>query len=451
MAFLEDHMMLVGRFKKISSGNLFRATAQSIITGIGGQIVLLISGPLLARILGVDGRGYLAALYVWPVMLAAIGTLGIPVACSYFLNSEPGQTERILGAVYRMAIGQVVILMAILGVFLFWWGRGKPDEVQVAIYPTLLFIPAGLAQEYALAVLQGKQRFSSFNAMRLLPALLYAICVVVLFLLRENRLFIVVLLWVSTFLLAGVATTIVALRQTRIDWNTQPDLRRRIRQFGLHGHLGAIAPVDSLRLDQLAASIFLSPAALGIYVVGYAFTNLPRFLSQSAGMVAYPAIAQRQGFAEKERLVWRYFWGVTLTNCAISAILIIAMPSLVVLFFGKEFIASVPIAQILLVGTTFAASRRILVEGLRGHGYPQVSTLAEVSMYPWLLTGGAFLMWIYGIKGLAIGVTIGYALSLAVALVIWKRKGASTPQAITPGIGVKVAETVGPCKEPQQL
>ena len=439
------------KYETNKSLTLLQATTQSIAAGFGGQILLLISGPLVARILGVEGRGYLAALYVWPGMLAALGTLGIPVACSYFLNSEPGQTERILGVVYRMAIGQAVILTAILGAFLFWWGRGKPEEVQFAIYPTLLIIPAGLAQEYALAVLQGKQRFSAFNAMRLLPALLYAICVVVLFLLRENRLFIVVLLWVSTFLLAGVTTTIVALRQTRIDWNIQSDLRRRIRKFGLHGHIGAIAPVDGLRLDQLAASIFLAPAALGIYVVGYAFTNLPKFISQSAGMVAYPAIAQRQGFDEKERLVWRYFWGVTFTNCAISAILIVAMPFLVTFFFGKEFIASVSIAQILLVGTTFAASRRILVEGLRGHGYPQVSSLAEVSMYPWLLTGGAFLMWVYGVKGLAIGVTIGYALSLAVALVDWKRKGASMSMAITPGIEMNVAGTVGPCKESQQL
>lgn len=437
-------------YKRNKSLSLLQATTQSITAGVGGQLLLLISGPLVARILGVEGRGYLAALYVWPGMLAALGTLGIPVACSYFLNSEPGQTTRILGAVYRMAIGQAVILTAILGAFLYWWGRGKPEEVQFAMYPTLLIIPAGLAQEYALAVLQGKQRYSVFNAMRLLPALLYAICVVILFLLHENRLFVVVSLWVSTFLLAGVTTTVVALRQTQIDWDIKSDLRRRIRKFGLHGHLGAIAPVDSLRLDQLAASIFLAPAALGIYVVGYAFTNLPRFISQSAGMVAYPAIAQRQGFAEKGRLVWRYFWGVTLINCAISAILIVSMPFLVTLFFGKEFLASVSIAQILLVGTTFAASRRILVEGLRGHGYPQVSSLAEVSMYPWLLTGGAFLMWVYGVKGLAIGVTIGYVLSLAVALVIWKRKGDSLSMAITPEVEMKIAGTVDPCKEPQQ-
>ena len=438
----------MNRFIKISSDKLLRATAQSIITGVGGQIVLLISGPLVARILGVEGRGYLAALYVWPGMLAALGTLGIPVACSYFLNREPGQTARILGAVYRMAIGQAVILTAILGAFLFWWGRGKPEEVQGAMYPTLLMVPAGLAQEYSLAVLQGKQRFSAFNAMRLLPALLYAICIVILYLLRENRLFIVVSLWVSTFLLAGVITTIIALRHTRIDWNIQSDLRLRIRKFGLQGHIGAIAPVDSLRLDQLAASIFLAPAALGIYAVGYAFTNLPRFISQSAGMVAYPAISQRKGFADKEQLVWRYFWGVTFINCAISAILIVAMPFLVLFFFGKEFLASVSIAQILLIGTTFAASRKILVEGLRGHGYPRISSLAEVSMYPWLLTGGALLMWVYGVKGLAIGVSIGYALALAFALVVWKRKATSMSMAVNLEVDVSVPGSVNPYENP---
>jgi len=111
---------------------------------------------------------------------------------------------------------------------------------------------------------------------------------------------------------------------------------------------------------------------------------------------------------------------------------------LVLFFFGKEFLASVSIAQILLIGTTFAASRKILVEGLRGHGYPRISSLAEVSMYPWLLTGGAFLMWVYGVKGLAIAVAIGYALSLAVAIVVRKRTGTSMPIVVIPNPGTAI-------------
>src|SRR3990172_6537249 len=113
MTFQQDHIDAGGRCIKIKSYNLLQTTAQSIATGLVGQVLLLISGPLVARILGVEGRGYLAALYVWPAMLAALGTLGIPVACSYFLSSEPGQAARILGAVYRMAIEQTVVLTAI--------------------------------------------------------------------------------------------------------------------------------------------------------------------------------------------------------------------------------------------------------------------------------------------------------------------------------------------------
>jgi O-antigen/teichoic acid export membrane protein len=92
------------------------------------------------------------------------------------------------------------------------------------------------------------------------------------------------------------------------------------------------------------------------------------------------------------------------------------VPLLIPLFFGEAFIEAIPLAQILLIGAALTASRRILVEGLRGLGQPQASTFAEISMYPWLLTGGVFLVWHYGVMGLASGVAIGFFISLAMAL-----------------------------------
>lgn len=58
-------------------------------------------------------------------------------------------------------------------------------------------------------------------------------------------------------------------------------------------------------------------------------------------------------------------------------------------------------------------------------------------------------MWGYGVKGLAIGITIGYALSLAVAFLIWKRKRASVSLAITPEMEMNVAGTIDTFKEMQ--
>ena len=47
-----------------------RPLAGSILTGFVGQGVLIVSGVLAARILGVQDRGYLALLVLFPAVLA---------------------------------------------------------------------------------------------------------------------------------------------------------------------------------------------------------------------------------------------------------------------------------------------------------------------------------------------------------------------------------------------
>ncbi len=64
--------------------------------------------------------------------------------------------------------------------------------------------------------------------------------------------------------------------------------------FGVRGMLGASSPIEYYRLDQAVVGLFLAPVALGIYTVALAFTNLPRFVSTSVGMVAYPHVAAEQ-------------------------------------------------------------------------------------------------------------------------------------------------------------
>lgn len=397
---------------------LLFTSLRMIATGFGGQLLVLISGLLVARVLGVTGRGYFAGLGIWPVLLTSLGNLGIPMACTYYLSQHPAQARQILGETYRFALLQSVILTGLLAIVLFLWSRGKPAEVETAVYPTLIMIPAMLGHKYALAVLQGQQRFTAFNILCLLPTALYTFSVVLLFVLGDGLLLPIVIVWVSTFVVAAVVSTVVALRYERLDWRDGRGLRHQLMTFGLRGHLGTVSPVDSLPIDQAAVALFLSPAALGLYVVAYAFTNLSRIIAQCVGIVIYPTVAARRGTHSAWRLVWWSFGGVTLLNIVCTALLIAVMPLLVPLFFGSEFSPAVPIARILLVGTILAASRRILVEGLCGLGSPGASTIAEVSMYPWLAIGGPLLMLRYGVEGVAVALTVGYGLSLVVAVVV---------------------------------
>lgn len=288
---------------------------------------------------------------------------------------------------------------------------------------TLVVGPPMLAHQYGLALLQGLGRFDTFNAVRLLSPVGYAVVITGLFVLGKGDLPRVTVAWVITSTLAGLVVWGIAGRldsssresQSSQSHDKGPLLKEMLR-FGLRGLVGSTSPLETFRFDQLAAGLILSPAALGLYVVGQAFGTLVRLLAQSAAMVAYPTVVRRGQEGTGPITVWRFFWAVTSINLLITVGLIAAVPTLIPFFFGAEFAPAIPLAQILLIGAALIASRRILVEGLRGLGHPQVSSLAEVSMYPWLLTGGALLMWHYGVTGLAFGVTIGFALSLAVAV-----------------------------------
>jgi O-antigen/teichoic acid export membrane protein len=409
--------LLARRGASAEARRLLAASLGSVSATLAVQLCLLVSGPLVARMLGVDGRGYLAGLTLWPLVISLLGGLGVPVGCTYFLSQRPADRRRILGEVYRIALVQAAVLTAIAALVLFAWSSGRPPEVRIAAYPLLVLLPAMLAHQYAMGVLQGQHRFRAFNVLRLLPPALYAAAVAALFVTGHRGLVAVAVVSVVAFALPAAMSTALALARERPDWRRIPGFRRELLAFSLRGHLGAVSPVDSLRVDQAAVALFLSPATMGLYVVAYAFTNLPRFLADAAGKVAYPAVVRHAGTARGTRLVWRFFWAVTLVNVPLAIFLVAVMPWLVRLFFGAEFAGAVPIARVLLVGTTAVASRRILVEGLRGLGRPAVSTVSEVAMYPWLLAAAPVGIARWGATGLAGVLAVGYALSLAVALV----------------------------------
>jgi len=410
---------------RLRSSRLAFSTIQSIAAGFGGQLLLLISGPLIARLLGVDGRGYLAAINVWGLTLTAVGTMGIPTACAYYLNQEGQDQSRTLGETYRIAFMQIVVIVPIFGAVLTWWACGKPADVQIGAYLSLAFVPANLLHQYALGVIQGQRRFAALNITRSLPALFYAIGAVGLFIGEERRFPYVVSMWVASFSISAALSTLIALKGRKIIWLRDRSLKRELLTFGVRGHIGNLAPVDNLRLDQAAAAFFLSVGSLGMYAVAATFSNLPRFIAQSAGLVAYPSIARLNGGISAAKLVWWYFLGISAMNVAVALLLILTMPLLIPWLFGTEFSDAIQIAQILVVGGALAGSRKILVECLRGTGYPGASTLAELSMYPWLITGALYLMLTNGALGLAIGVTFGYGLSLSVAIAVWYRHATS--------------------------
>lgn len=391
------------------------ATAGSLTAGGISQIALVLSGIVVARTLGPEDRGYLALVLLIPGVLVYLGTLGLPLGATYYLAQFPQERGSIVRSLVAPACLQAVALVAIQAVVVSIVFAGEPSRVVIAGLVALAFTPVLVAQHYGLAVLQGERRFRAFNVLRTLPPTFYAAGVLCAVALSAPGLVEVMVIAVVTYAsAAGLILVAVVRRLPPVSQGTPNVSRSRMLKFGLKGFLGSLSPVENFRLDHIAVAVFLNPIALGFYVVAQAFVNLPRFVAQSIGMVAYPSVAARSDPRAAQRSMWRYFVIGTVICFAAVALLEANVSWLVTFFFGTKFASAIPIAQILLLGAFFFGIRRVLADGARGAGRPVQGTVAEVAS--WLVTVPAVLLLgpRYGAEGIASALALSWAVGFLV-------------------------------------
>jgi O-antigen/teichoic acid export membrane protein len=373
---------MTDRWNSAAATPVRRDLLGSVATAFAGQLFLVVSGVLAARLLGPEDRGYLALLTLIPAAVSQAGHLGLATGMTFYIARAPSNLVAILKTM-RGAIGlQVAALTAVHGLILLLVIADDPTRVRQAGLMTLVLVPTGFTLEYCLAILQGSRAFTPFNVIRSSWAALYAFFLVILYIFGSVSLVGVVASLVAISFSTAVAAAVLAYRQSRVsEERGRPSpvpSRSEIAGFGVKGYLGAQSPIEALRLDQAIVALFLSPTALGLYVAALAFTNLPRFIGQSIGLVAYPHVAHQPDEVAARRSVWRFGVLAAAICVPISLAVILTVNSLLPFFFGRTFSDAAEPAKLLMIAALFAALRRVLADGARGLGRPLVGTVAEV-------------------------------------------------------------------------
>lgn len=395
-----------------------RATAGTVAAGVAGQLGLLVTGIGAARVLGVEDRGHLALLALIPVIVSQLGSLGVPLATTYFIAREPLAAGPIVRALWRPAVLQTAGLAVIQGVILWPLLAHDPRRVVTAGLVMIAIGPAMLLQLYGLAILQGQGRLRPFNVLRLLPLILYNLGVAVILIVGNGTLLLFAIAFTVSNAIGGVTSLAVALHGAPISsTGALPTTRRRMVAFGLKGLLGSATPAETFRVDQAVVGLALSPAALGIYVAAVAFTTLPRLVATSIGLVAYPHVASKTDKAAARRSMLAFVWLAVAACGALIGALELLTGWLVPFLFGREFDGAIGISRILLIGALFLSVRRVLSDGLRGAGHPGLGTLGEMSQWIWLAPAMVVLTPLMGLRGVAIALSSSYAVSLATILI----------------------------------
>jgi O-antigen/teichoic acid export membrane protein len=372
--------------------------------------VQAVIGVALARALGPEERGQLAAAILWPTLLTTIGSLGITQAATYYA-ARATRLGAVVGSVLAIVAALSVALVAI-GLLVVPLVLGGQDSEVVDTARTFLvfFVPLNLLGMSMMALLNGLHRFAWFQGLRLAWIATILGIIIALLVTDELRLETGIVAYLAAAAVMALVSTVVVVRAAR-PLRVRRDNARSLLGYGLKSQLSVTMWNLNERADQLVISAFFSATSLGLYVVAVTMTSLTTLIGFSFALVALPVLARIDAVNERRRTA-RVVVGATLMGAsAVSVPLLVFEPQLIRLLFGESFVEAVDVGRVLMVAGVVFALNRVLEAILQGVGRPLDSSIGEGIALAVTAAGLAALLPLLGILGAGITSLLAYSAS----------------------------------------
>lgn len=409
----------------------------SVLLTSGTQICIqcigLLTGILVARWLGPEGRGQLGAVIGWAAMITYLGNIGLPTAYVYGSAREPWRRHQLLGNGVLIS-GVQWLILALIG----WWVLSIALAsqgvliVNIARLYLLAYLPLNLLTLYLNAIEQGAGHYAKYNAVRLCIPVSYALLLACLWGTHHLTLRGVILANIlSNVLTLGLACGLTLPDLTRRGRRSQVawfDLRKLMAdaRYGLSAHIGTLQPFSGLRLDVLVLSILVPAHELGLYMVALAAASVLRAQGSALGQVTLSEVARCSIRQEQIRMIWRSVVMAAVGGAIAWLIVWLWATPLLRLIYGEPFMPAGSTLKMLVFSGVLGVIYRVAADGLRGMGYPLISTVAEVVSLLVGLIGLIILVPDHGIYGAAIAVALSSTASLLALIALAYRLPIST-------------------------
>lgn len=377
------------------------------------QLLQAVIAVVLARALGPDGRGELAAVILWPTAIMTLGNLGLAQATTYHAARTPrlgalvGSTLAIVAAesLLLVGIGMAILPLALSG--------HEADVVRTAQLYLLVFVPLSLLALGTMSILNGLHRFRWFHGLRVLLIGTTFAGIVALGVTGNMTIRSAAAVYAGAYLVVALVATTVVLRAMEGALRASRRTIRSLLSFGLKSQLSTTMWALNERADQLVISVFLSSASLGLYVVAVTMTSLTTLIGFSFALVALPLLARMGPGRERQRTARTIAAATIIGGAIVSIPLLIAEPLLIDLLFGESFSGSVDVGRVLLLAAMVFALNRVLEALLQAEGRPLDSSLGEAIGLAVTAAGLALLLPLLGIMGAGVTSLLAYATSAA--------------------------------------
>lgn len=406
-------------------GSFFKDSAFLLANNMLMFAVSILSGIVVARGLGPEGKGLYAIALLFPSLLAGLGSMGMNTASIYFLNKEPGGRPAIAGTALLYSAAAGLALTALTAALAgninsaFLGGTGAASVLAAAPLTLLLML-----FETAYCFFLAGRDIRNISVMNAVKSFSHLGIVAGLLLFGSLTVFNTVISQ-SAAAAAGLLSALYALKAGGFfsGISFQWPVFRRLASFGLRQHIGTAAQTLNYRADMFIAAALLSPYQVGLYSVSLAMSELLWHIPNAAGQVLYPKTAASTK-AEADNFtpeVARHVFFLTLVP---AAIVWAAASPLTGLLFGRDFLPAAEPIKLLLPGVVLLSVSKVLGSHLSARGYPQYNSAASVTSLVSSVALCLLLIPRWGLSGAAAGTSLSYAANFAVMLYFFRKVSA---------------------------
>lgn len=329
----------------------------------------LLTAPVIARGLGVDGRGSLAAAIAPLLLTTSVATFGLPPSILYHTALRPLSAWHNV----RAALGVLVaggVLSGLATVLLSGWLSDGSSEVQNIIVSIAILIPLTIIVDAFRGAAKGLHRWHLVGIEKTFNGALRLVSIYSLWFTGQMTVVRVAL----CIALPGIIGLVFYLPVFKAPRGERLDAvgTRELSKYGVKVWGGSISGVLLSRLDQAIMAPLAGVTQLGFYTVGVNVSDVARLVNNAMREVTVASDA-----AENDN---RRLFLTARLSLLISLVMAVAIGGTMWFWFdalfGAEFHPAVWAAMILLGAAAFGTPGSVLGAGLAARGRPGLRSLS---------------------------------------------------------------------------
>lgn len=397
----------------------FKGVLLTFSAEIASLFLVMIINVIITRWLGPGGKGALALITNYFLILTSVFSFGMSESVVFFLSSRKYKSDQIFSSIIfnTVVISLIIILLSLLlRGFVIEKLLGKISNLNY--YTALWLFPAFYLFLFVRKVLLGYKNLKAFNAMLILRALGYLLFYLILIPKLQLRGGIIGM--VLSVMIVDIVGIIIISKYGRPGFTLNLTLIKDSIVFGMKSQIGILLSFFDRRLDIFIINIFLNPDYVGLYAIAVALAELPWHISGALGTVLFPEVAgmKKPSALKFVTVLCRNSLFITTLLCII---LFLSGPILIKLLFGSKFLPSVPALRVLLPGIIALAFNRVLCGGFSGLGKPEYGTYTVICSAIVTVCLDILLVPKMGIIGASLASSIAYISAATIGVVIFKK------------------------------